>query len=834
MSQTARDSLEVTIGDRVETVEVAEYVSEDNQLFYARPDTEDEVVFRDVVEMNEYGLPRQFSSDDVVIDIGAHIGSFSYAVLNRGAGKVYAYEAHPINWAIARKNLSGFGDRASCANLAVWRSDEPTRTLYNDVITGYAHTGGISVLWNEKGVPVRTISLDEILFEVTDGLKKKIRLLKLDCEGSEYPILFTSQHLDVVEEICGEYHEVAPERIPEHAKVMGRCEYFNRSVLKGLLERQGWDVELEPKGAADGLFRARRKIDSSSEIKMSELMSRIRESVARKEAQGKISPVKVQALLRGLQPSEPSTEVEASPEAASPSALRLTLPQISLETELVPVDGDEYHVNELLKYHDKEFVRNAYRAVLKREADESGYNHYLDSLRSGQYNKVDILAALRYSPEGEERNVHIKGLGLPSTLRRLYRLPALGYLIQLAVAIMRLPVLARNHSQFEAHSFVQREKLFDMIRTVASSVEQVADSVMAVDESLRGVEASMKASIRTAEDSLKTKIEAAEDSFKAITQLQHQQINALFREQHVILGEQKELFGLINARHALERETGEAASYSAIEEQVKELSQRIEELRAELARQQRLAAILTDEAHRLEQDAPALKGLQALAQEERRHLDALYASFEDQFRGDREDVKERLRFYLPFLKEAGITNNVLDIGCGRGDWLELLAEEGVDAQAVDSNHVLVERCRKSGFKVAHADALAHLRSLPDASLNAVTAFHVVEHLAFETLVKLLDETRRVLKPGGLLMLETPSPENLVVAACNFYSDPTHQRPVSAHTLKFILEERGFERIRLQFLHPVEGSPFETADKSLESLHMWFYGPRDYALIGSKK
>lgn len=821
MSQTARDSLEVTVGGRVETVELAQYISEGNDVFYARPGTEDETVFRNVVDLNEYGLPHEFSTDDLVIDVGAHIGSFSYAVLKRGAGKVYAYEAHPINWAIARKNLSAFGDRVSCTNLAVWRSDESARTLYNDVITGYPHTGGISVLWNEQGVPVRSSGLDEILFEVTDGLRKRVRLLKLDCEGSEYPILFTSQHLDVVEEICGEYHEVAPEFVPEQAKVIGRCEYFNSSVLKGLLERQGWDVELEPKVDGYGLFHARRKIGASPDLKISELMSRIRESVARKEAQGKISQLKVQALLRELQEAESVTAADASPDAASSSPpLQVAHPQINLEMELLPIDGDDYHVNDLLKYHDKEFVRNAYRAVLKREADESGYNQHLESLRSGQYNKVDILAALRYSPEGLERNVRIRGLRLPSTLRRLYRFPALGYLLQLAVALVRLPVMVRNYSQFEAHSFVQREKLFDLIQTVAGSVERV--------------EAAMRASLKTAEDSLRSRIEATGDSFKAVTQVQHQQINALFREQQAVLGEQKELFELISASHALKRETGEAASHDAIEEQVKQLSQRIEDLRAEIARQQHTAALMTDEALRMGQELPELKELQALADKERHHLDALYASFEDRFRGEPPEVKERLRFYIPFLKEAGITGGVLDVGCGRGDWLELLAEEGIEARGVDSNRVLVERCLESGFEVAHADALLHLRSLPDESLDAVTAFHVVEHLPFETMVDLLDEARRVLKRGGLLMIETPSPENLVVAACNFYSDPTHRRPVSAHTLKFILQERGFDDIRLQFLHPVEGSPFESADKSLEPLHMWFYGPRDYAIVGSKK
>lgn len=574
---------------------------------------------------------------------------------------------------------------------------------------------------------------------------------------------------------------------------------------------------------------------ASHELKVSELMDRIRESVARKEAQGQLSAIDVRALIGELQTTDGGVETASHAavfaNVALPSAVQITLPQINLETELIAGGHDEYHVNELLKYHDKEFVRNAYRAVLKREADDSGYNHYLDSLRSGRYNKVDILAALRYSPEGEERSVRVRGLRLPSTLRRLYRLPALGYFIQLAVAFVRLPVLVRNHSQFEAYSFVQREKLVDMIKAVASSVEKVANSVRTVNESLT---ASMSSSIVGMEDSFNAKIRATENSIKALMQLQHQQISALFREQHQIIGEQKELFDLIQARHALEQQTGASALHAELEEQVKQLSQKMEDLSAELSRQERAAAFLAATAERLKQGDVDLTEARAPLSAKHHQLDALYASFEDEFRGDKEEVKERLRYYLPFLREAGIRGGVLDIGCGRGDWLELLAGEAIEAEAVDSNNVLVERCRRSGLKVALSDALDYLRSQPDASLNAVTAFHVIEHLPFETLVSLLDEIRRVLKPGGLVMLETPSPENLVVAACNFYSDPTHNRPVSAHTLKFILMERGFEEIRLQFLHPVEGSPFESADKSLESLHMWFYGPRDYAIIGSKK
>jgi SAM-dependent methyltransferase len=548
----------------------------------------------------------------------------------------------------------------------------------------------------------------------------------------------------------------------------------------------------------------------TAEVRVSELMSRIRESVARKEAAGTLTPIDVQPLLLKLQ-SEP----DESDSSFIPRP-QLSLARIETEEELTPItEGAHYHVNELLKYHDKEFIRNAYRALLKRDADDAGFNQNLDGLRSGRYNKIDILSGLRYSGEGRERNVPVKGLFIPATLRTLYRVPVLGYITQLFVALMRLPVLVRNHSQLEAHTFVQRERLFESIRTVAGSVEQVADTV------------------RTVEESFKRAIKDVEDSFNAMVKLQHQQINALFREQREIIDEQKELFDLLSVRHALEQQTGAVTPSSAIEERVKELSERVEDLRSELARQQRLAALLGEQSLRWRPDDRALTDAIALASEDRERLDALYASFEDRFRGDREEVKARLRFYLPFLREAGVRSDILDVGCGRGDWLELLQEEGLEALGVETNGVLASRCRESGLRVVQKDALAYLRALPARCLNAVTGFHIIEHLPFETLVDLMDEILRTLKPGGLVMLESPSPENLVVAASNFYADPTHNRPVSPHTLKFILAERGFEDIRLQFLHPVEGSPFAGGAESLHALHMWFYGPRDYAVIASK-
>jgi O-antigen chain-terminating methyltransferase len=129
--------------------------------------------------------------------------------------------------------------------------------------------------------------------------------------------------------------------------------------------------------------------------------------------------------------------------------------------------------------------------------------------------------------------------------------------------------------------------------------------------------------------------------------------------------------------------------------------------------------------------------------------------------------------------------------------------------------------------------MVYLAHQADESFDLITAFHLIEHLNPDKMIRLLEEIKRTLKPGGRLFIETPSPENLVVAACNFYADPTHHKPVNPHTLMFILRTMGFTDLGLQFLHSVEGSPFTGESKGSEQMHMWFYGPRDYSVNARK-
>ncbi|MBP1206776.1 O-antigen chain-terminating methyltransferase [Duganella sp. 1411] len=180
-----------------------------------------------------------------------------------------------------------------------------------------------------------------------------------------------------------------------------------------------------------------------------------------------------------------------------------------------------------------------------------------------------------------------------------------------------------------------------------------------------------------------------------------------------------------------------------------------------------------------------------------------YRAFEDRYRGSRETIKQRLRAYEPFIAPlAGLQTRprALDVGCGRGEWLELLGEQGFAAHGVDLDDGMLAACRERGLDVELGDAIDCLRRLPDASLTLVSAFHLVEHIPFELLQTLVAEARRVLLPGGLLIMETPNAENLVVGATSFYLDPTHLRPLPPQLLAFVTEYGGFPRhkvVRLQ-------------------------------------
>ena len=176
-----------------------------------------------------------------------------------------------------------------------------------------------------------------------------------------------------------------------------------------------------------------------------------------------------------------------------------------------------------------------------------------------------------------------------------------------------------------------------------------------------------------------------------------------------------------------------------------------------------------------------------------------YRAFEERYRGSQEQIRLRLRVYLPFIKPLiGLYGDAkaVDLGCGRGEWLELLKEEGFDARGVDLDEGMLLACKELGLNVQVGDAVDFLKELPEASQVIVSGFHLVEHIPFVDVQALVQEALRVLKPGGLLILETPNPENIVVGSSSFYLDPTHQRPIPPQLLAFLPDYYGYEKTKI--------------------------------------
>lgn len=211
-----------------------------------------------------------------------------------------------------------------------------------------------------------------------------------------------------------------------------------------------------------------------------------------------------------------------------------------------------------------------------------------------------------------------------------------------------------------------------------------------------------------------------------------------------------------------------------------------------------------------------------------------YARFEERFRGAEEYVAENQRFYLPHFAQA---DRVLDLGCGRGELLKLLADEGKTVHGVDLDPEALAAAREKGLEVTQGDLFDFLAAQPDGSWDGVVCAHVVEHVPPLQLARFADLIHAKLSPGGVCAIETPNPRCLAIFAGDFYLDPTHQRPVPPALLDFLLRESGFGQVETIERHPASEVFPEIAkmdeNEALRGFRERFFGGLDYAIIARK-
>lgn len=630
------------------------------------------------------------------------------------------------------------------------------------------------------------------------------------------------------------------------------------------------------------------------------------------------------------QPNRLSTETNFgsldSPLSALPKSPRLQ-PQPSFE----PDGNDEYHLHDLLKFHDADFLRAAYLAVLKREPDSFGYNFYLEQLHEGHLDKVDLLGSLRFSPEGKLKNVKINGLALPTFVRRLSSLPIIGYSIRLVAGFLRLPSLIHRVRRQEAYSSAQSRRLTEHVNEIAQYVDTLNDALTGYLSSLsttttdllsrselhndrvgqvqrqletlveqqqrrladlqqelvtqmgneskraqeqnhrliqeqqsllesstkvtRNLIAQIEASAKTRTAQLETSSQARTDQLESSARAWIAQLESSLKAEIASVGDStndirtkviesesvtNDLRARVRTVESSSKALGSTAdkrqsSTKTVQAEIDKVYQQLQHARTELAIQRSRIAMILDEVRRNLVAPFDQQQLEITATEEQHKLDSLYAELEDNFRGSYDEIKDRFRTYLPHIRAVGITNDmpVVDLGCGRGEWLELLKEEGHTAVGVDTNRVLLDRCRARDLDVVEIDVLQYLRGLPDNSLGAITAFHIVEHLEIEVLMRLLDEIVRVVHPGGVIIFETPNPENVLVGSNYFYLDPTHRNPLPSLLMKFLLESRGLQQVEVMNLHAWDQARLGGKTALTERFNDLFYGPMDYAIAGWK-
>jgi O-antigen chain-terminating methyltransferase len=273
-----------------------------------------------------------------------------------------------------------------------------------------------------------------------------------------------------------------------------------------------------------------------------------------------------------------------------------------------------------------------------------------------------------------------------------------------------------------------------------------------------------------------------------------------------------------------------------VAQQLAVLTARLEDLRAEMDRVRRPSA-----AMELPPSPAVPAGLGALPA-------TAYVRFEDRHRGTVEEIRERQRGYLGLFTGGG---RVLDVGCGRGEFLGLCREAGIDARGVDIDPAMVARCRDADLPAEQGDALAYLDALPDGSLGGVFSAQVIEHVPPEAFIALVRLAHRKLRPGGVLLCETPNPACLTVFSGAFYVDLSHLKPIHPEAARFVLEAAGFRDIEIRYVNavPPDGKlqriePFwymrryEEAfltqiNDNFERLNQLLWGAQDYAVIGRR-
>lgn len=517
------------------------------------------------------------------------------------------------------------------------------------------------------------------------------------------------------------------------------------------------------------------------------------------------------------------------PEKLGSSDFRL--PLLSLYPTFSRKANGDYHIRDLLNFHHEEFVENAYMAILGRNADPIGLDIFLKRLNRGM-SKIEILGRMRYSPEGRKKKIKVQGLVVPLTAHMIFKIPIIGYLCRLGISFIRLPKALRDRIDFEHSSLYRNKNLQTLLNQnteaienefnkISGSIAEQGNNYNMLIGKLNDITENFSVKLNRHND----RMDGLKETLAALDVQSQNRINEL----NDSINQWVEMLKQIELKKAGKDETHQ------LQDEIKEILRQIHDHKLNIMDQHRRLRLLLEEARKRLPKPISKAQIKEMVKEEDHLLDVMYLAFEDKLRGTREDIKNRAKVYVPCVKKTGAgkpESPILDVGCGRGEWLELCNDEQLAAIGVDINRVTNAQCHELGLNIIEEDVISFLRKQKSTAYGAITGIHIIEHLPLKKRIILFEEALRILPSGGIIIIETPNPESLLVSSSNFYIDPTHISPIPPESLQFLAAEIGFVNIEIIRLHKRK-EPKYTGDEFLDELIYRFNMEQDYALIGYK-
>lgn len=463
-------------------------------------------------------------------------------------------------------------------------------------------------------------------------------------------------------------------------------------------------------------------------------------------------------------------------------------------------------VRPLLGLGYEEFVKACYEKVLLRDPDREGAYHHVNRLHNREISKLELIYEFARSGEGRQKGIKLRGRKIRYQSLRFFR------------KSFRVPIVGRVFRFFYNLLGINRviNSLVNWNRAIEARADKLEQMCGAFERHIEALERRIEGLERCVEEERNIST-----SFVSSYEDRMESLELNVRNNNTLLEKYEGLF------------KKQQTSIDQYGNDIDKMIVQVSNLKAATSSMKPAVAETNEEK---QQDTNA--GEAVLGADSYYSID--YFDFENRFRGSREHVKNVQRVYLPYFKDC---ENVVDIGCGRGEFVELLAENGIGIKGVDLYLPYVEYGKMNGLPVFHGDGIEFLKQ--QEQVDGIFVGQVVEHISVQQIIELCAVAYEKLTDGSYLIMETPNPTSLAIYTESFYRDPSHNKPVHPETLKYIVEKRGFsdvqilytESSRLPYRIPKisdenEGREHEF-DMAMQRVENLLYGSQDYAIIAKK-